>query len=77
MCALGIHYVYSFLFLVENYRTCFLVSNLSTISRLLAALPFVVYPIFSTIDLFGIYQSLKHVHLQTLTKVSPLYCTNI
>ncbi|KAG6424053.1 hypothetical protein SASPL_114465 [Salvia splendens] len=36
--------------------------------RLLAALPFVVYPIFSTIDLFGIYQSLKHVHLQTLTK---------
>ncbi|KAL1563257.1 protein root UVB sensitive 4-like isoform X2 [Salvia divinorum] len=36
--------------------------------RLLAALPFIVYPIFSTIDLFGIYQSLKHVHLQTLTK---------
>ncbi|XP_057768443.1 protein root UVB sensitive 4 [Salvia miltiorrhiza] len=36
--------------------------------RLLTALPFVVYPIFSTIDLFGIYQSLKHVHLQTLTK---------
>ncbi|XP_047947745.1 protein root UVB sensitive 4 isoform X2 [Salvia hispanica] len=36
--------------------------------RLLAVLPFVVYPIFSTIDLFGIYQSLKHVHLQTLTK---------
>lgn len=34
----------------------------------LAALPFVVYPIFSAIDLFGIYQSLKHVHLQTLTK---------
>ncbi|XP_020551737.1 protein root UVB sensitive 4 isoform X2 [Sesamum indicum] len=36
--------------------------------RLLAALPFVVYPIFSAIDLFGIYQGLKHVHLQTLTK---------
>ncbi|KAH6803100.1 root UVB sensitive protein of unknown function, partial [Perilla frutescens var. frutescens] len=36
--------------------------------RLLAALPFVAYPIFSAIDLFGIYQSLKHVHLQTLTK---------
>ncbi|KZV27509.1 protein root UVB sensitive 4 [Dorcoceras hygrometricum] len=36
--------------------------------RLLAALPFVAYPIFSTIDLFGIYQGLKHVHLQTLTK---------
>ncbi|XP_071915426.1 protein root UVB sensitive 4-like [Coffea arabica] len=36
--------------------------------RLQAALPFVVYPIFSAIDLFGIYQGLKHVHLQTLTK---------
>ncbi|KAL6507416.1 hypothetical protein OROGR_023611 [Orobanche gracilis] len=36
--------------------------------RLLAALPFVVYPIFSAIDLFGIYQGMKHVHLQTLTK---------
>ncbi|GAY42811.1 hypothetical protein CUMW_069750 [Citrus unshiu] len=31
-------------------------------------LPFVVYPIFSAIDLLGIYQALKHVHLQTLTK---------
>ena len=39
-------------------------------ARLLAGLPFVVYPIFSAIDLFGIYQGLKHVHLQTLTKVS-------
>lgn len=36
--------------------------------RLQAGLPFVVYPIFSAIDLYGIYQSLKHVHLQTLTK---------
>ncbi|KAI5665867.1 hypothetical protein M9H77_15720 [Catharanthus roseus] len=36
--------------------------------RLQAALPFLVYPIFSTFDLFGIYQGLKHVHLQTLTK---------
>ncbi|KAI3946055.1 hypothetical protein MKX01_024811 [Papaver californicum] len=36
--------------------------------RLLAGLPFVVYPIFSAIDLLGIYQGLKHVHLQTLTK---------
>ncbi|KAK9670701.1 hypothetical protein RND81_13G219100 [Saponaria officinalis] len=36
--------------------------------RLQAGLPFVVYPIFSAIDLCGIYQSLKHVHLQTLTK---------
>ncbi|KAJ0096884.1 hypothetical protein Patl1_28809 [Pistacia atlantica] len=36
--------------------------------RLQAGLPFVVYPIFSAIDLFGIYQGLKHVHLQTITK---------
>lgn len=36
--------------------------------RLQAALPFVVYPIFTAIDLYGIYQGLKHVHLQTLTK---------
>ncbi|XP_057491791.1 protein root UVB sensitive 4-like [Actinidia eriantha] len=36
--------------------------------RLLVGLPFVVYPIFSAIDLIGIYQGLKHVHLQTLTK---------
>ncbi|XP_065876314.1 protein root UVB sensitive 4 isoform X2 [Euphorbia lathyris] len=36
--------------------------------RLLAGLPFVVYPIFAAIDLFGIYQGLKHVYLQTLTK---------
>ncbi|XP_059283137.1 protein root UVB sensitive 4 isoform X2 [Lycium ferocissimum] len=33
-----------------------------------AGLPFVMYPIFSVLDLFGIYQGLKHVHLQTLTK---------
>ncbi|KAF5463884.1 hypothetical protein F2P56_014011 [Juglans regia] len=36
--------------------------------RLLAGLPFVIYPIFSAFDLFGIYQGLKHVHLPTLTK---------
>ncbi|OWM66312.1 protein root UVB sensitive 4 isoform X2 [Punica granatum] len=36
--------------------------------RLLAALLFAVYPIFTAIDLLGIYQGLKHVHLQTLTK---------
>ncbi|XVF17779.1 hypothetical protein REPUB_Repub10bG0153000 [Reevesia pubescens] len=36
--------------------------------RLQAGLPFIVYPFFSAIDLFGIYQGLKHVHLQTLTK---------
>ncbi|MCD7472241.1 hypothetical protein HAX54_013267 [Datura stramonium] len=36
--------------------------------RLQAGLPFVMYPIFSVLDLFGIYQGLKHVHLQTLTK---------
>lgn len=37
-------------------------------SRLQAALPFIVYPIFSAMDLIGIYEGLKHVHLQTLTK---------
>ncbi|CAL5443952.1 unnamed protein product [Camellia sinensis] len=31
--------------------------------RLQASLPFVVYPIFSAIDLIGIYQGLMHVHL--------------
>lgn len=36
--------------------------------RLQAGLPFVMYPVFSVLDLFGIYQGLKHVHLQTLTK---------
>ncbi|OMO56763.1 hypothetical protein CCACVL1_26272 [Corchorus capsularis] len=36
--------------------------------RLQACLPFIVYPFFSAIDLFGIYQGLKHVHLQTLSK---------
>ncbi|KAG2724603.1 hypothetical protein I3843_01G024700 [Carya illinoinensis] len=36
--------------------------------RLLAGLPFVIYPIFSAFDLIGIYQGLKHVHLPTLTK---------
>lgn len=36
--------------------------------RLQPGLPFIVYPIFSAIDLLGIYQSLKHIHLQTLTK---------
>ncbi|KAF8410600.1 hypothetical protein HHK36_003132 [Tetracentron sinense] len=41
--------------------------------RLQAGLPFVVYPIFSAIDLFGIYQGLKHVHLQTLTKVGLVH----
>ncbi|KAK9990524.1 hypothetical protein SO802_025509 [Lithocarpus litseifolius] len=33
-----------------------------------AGLPFVIYPIFSAVDLFGIYQGLKHVYLQSLTK---------
>ncbi|KAK9037986.1 hypothetical protein V6N11_022880 [Hibiscus sabdariffa] len=36
--------------------------------RLQAGLPFILYPIFSAVDLFGIYQGLKYVHLQTLTK---------
>ncbi|XP_074296577.1 protein root UVB sensitive 4-like [Silene latifolia] len=49
-----------------------LATSLNVVSRnnqrLQVGLPFVVYPIFSAIDLWGIYQSLKHVHLQTLTK---------
>uniref|UniRef100_A0A7N0UY04 Protein root UVB sensitive 4 n=1 Tax=Kalanchoe fedtschenkoi TaxID=63787 RepID=A0A7N0UY04_KALFE len=36
--------------------------------RLQAGLPFVAFPIFSALDLVGIYQGLKHVHLHTLTK---------
>ncbi|CAM8902117.1 unnamed protein product [Rhodiola kirilowii] len=36
--------------------------------RLQAGLPLVAFPIFAAVDLFGIYQGLKHVHLQTLTK---------
>ncbi|KAK8716703.1 hypothetical protein V6N13_044007 [Hibiscus sabdariffa] len=36
--------------------------------RLQAGLPFILYPVFSAVDLFGIYQGLKYVHLQTLTK---------
>ncbi|XP_023006924.1 protein root UVB sensitive 4 [Cucurbita maxima] len=45
--------------------------------RLQAALPFVVYPIFAAMDLFGTYQGLKHVHLQTLTKdrLEIILCT--
>ncbi|KAF9608881.1 hypothetical protein IFM89_011919 [Coptis chinensis] len=35
---------------------------------IVSCLPLVIYPVFSAIDLFGIYQGLKHVHLQTLTK---------
>ncbi|GAU21800.1 hypothetical protein TSUD_176450 [Trifolium subterraneum] len=33
-----------------------------------AGVHFFVYPFFASMDLFGIYQGLKHVHLQTLTK---------
>ncbi|TKY66104.1 root UVB sensitive 4 [Spatholobus suberectus] len=33
-----------------------------------AGLHYVIYPFFAAMDLFGIYQGLKHVHLQTLTK---------
>ncbi|CAI0458514.1 unnamed protein product [Linum tenue] len=36
--------------------------------KLLTSLPFLVYPFFAAVDVFGIYQGLKHVHLQTLTK---------
>ncbi|KAF5932097.1 hypothetical protein HYC85_028268 [Camellia sinensis] len=38
-----------------------------------ASLPFVVYPIFSAIDLIGIYQGLKHVHQQTLTEACHIH----
>ncbi|XP_057984100.1 protein root UVB sensitive 4 isoform X2 [Malania oleifera] len=44
--------------------------------RLQVGLPFVVYPIFLAIELFGIYQGLKHVHLQTLTKDRLLIILN-
>ncbi|KAK7395371.1 hypothetical protein VNO78_15923 [Psophocarpus tetragonolobus] len=33
-----------------------------------AGLHYLIYPFFAAMDLFGIYQGLKHVHLQTLTK---------
>ncbi|KAK2360672.1 protein root UVB sensitive [Trifolium repens] len=36
--------------------------------RIQAGVYFFVYPFFASMDLFGIYQGLKHVHLQTLTK---------
>ncbi|KAE8709543.1 Protein root UVB sensitive 4 [Hibiscus syriacus] len=42
--------------------------SLKNNQRLQAGLPFIIYPIFSAVDLFGIYQGLKYVHLQTLTK---------
>ncbi|KAE8707067.1 Protein root UVB sensitive 4 [Hibiscus syriacus] len=42
--------------------------SLKNNQRLQAGLPFILYPIFSAVDLFGIYQGLKYVHLQTLTK---------
>lgn len=45
------------------------VSQLRRFERLQAGLPFAIYPVFTAVDLFGIYQGLKHVHLQTLTKV--------
>lgn len=60
-------YMQSFLSLTEFRGT--VSNNFVKFVRLQACLPFVVYPIFSAIDLFGIYQGLKHVHLQTLSKV--------
>ncbi|KAL2336859.1 hypothetical protein Fmac_011305 [Flemingia macrophylla] len=42
--------------LTENHR------------RQQAGLHYFIYPFFAAMDLFGIYQGLKHVHLQTLTK---------
>lgn len=41
---------------IENHR------------RRQAGLRYFIYPFFAAMDLFGIYQGLKHVHLQTLTK---------
>ncbi|XP_047167902.1 protein root UVB sensitive 4 isoform X4 [Vigna umbellata] len=41
---------------IENHR------------RQQAGLHYLIYPFFAAMDLFGIYQGLKHVHLQTLTK---------
>lgn len=52
--------------------TRFLTLVISWLSRPQAGLHFFVYPLFSFMDLFGIYQGLKHVHLKTLTKVSFL-----
>lgn len=42
------------------------------LARPQTGLHFFVYPFFASMDLFGIYQGLKHVHLQTLTKVGFL-----
>jgi len=36
--------------------------------RMESALPFIIYPVFSAIDLFAIYQGLKYIHLSTLNK---------
>jgi len=55
-----------------NNLTRFLTSVISWLSRPQAGLHFFVYPFFASMDLFGIYQGLKHVHLKTLTKVSFL-----
>jgi hypothetical protein len=51
---------------------CFLTSVISWLARIQAGVYFFVYPFFASMDLFGIYQGLKHVHLQTLTKVGFL-----
>lgn len=36
--------------------------------RMELALPFIIYPVFSAIDIFAIYQGLKYIHLSTLNK---------
>lgn len=36
--------------------------------RMELALPFIIYPVFSAIDLFAIYQGLRYIHLSTLNK---------
>ncbi|KAL8223196.1 hypothetical protein R6Q57_020595 [Mikania cordata] len=35
-------------------------------------LPFVLYPIFTALDLYGIHQNLEHVHLKMLTKMASV-----
>lgn len=36
--------------------------------RIESTLPFIIYPVFSAVDLFAIYQGLKYIHLSTLNK---------
>jgi hypothetical protein len=64
--------IYFSCFYCINKLACFLTSVISWLARPQAGVHFFVYPFFASMDLFGIYQGLKHVHLQTLTKVGFL-----